>query len=200
MAELNGKYVNEENHQKVKTKLQKIGRILLGVGAALTVIGIVLLIVGFVFMGKAMNEPFKSPSLDPDNPSIPSVSQGFSASFGFFVGGGIVLMIGFGMLIYGVYAAFFAHAREIASYSASTVAPVFGETANYLADETSPAIQKVASAISNGIRGKQSDEKTETPKEEQKEEPVKEEVKYCIKCGAKNTIEAKFCTKCGNKF
>ncbi len=187
MAELNGNYVNEENHQKVKTKLQKIGYVLLGVGAVFSIVGIVLLIFGFTSMGKIVEKT---------EPGIPTVGQGFSSSIGLFIGGGILLTIGIGMFAYGVYASFFAHAREIAAYGASTVAPVIGETTNYLADETSPAIQKVTSAISNGIRGKQPNEKAETQSEQQ----INSDIKYCTECGAKNTRESKFCTKCGNKF
>ncbi len=188
MAELNGKYVNEANHQKVKTKLQKIGYVLLGVGAVFAIVGIVLLILGFTSMGKTVEKP-----LDPETPVV---GQGFSSAVGFFAGGGILLMLGLGMLAFGVYASFFAHAREIAAYGASTVAPVIGETANYLADETSPAIQKVTSAISNGIRGKQPNETVET----QSAPAPNPDVKYCTECGSKNTREAKFCTKCGHKF
>ena len=187
MAELNGKVVNEANHQRVKTKLQKIGYVLLGVGAVLSIIGIVLLILGFTSMGKTVEKP-----LEPGMP----MGQGFSSSIGLFIGGGILLIIGLGMVAFGVYASFFAHAREIAAYGASTVAPVIGETATYLADETSPAIQKVTSAISNGIRGKQPDEKVET----QSVEAPNPDIKYCTVCGAKNTRDAKFCTRCGNKF
>lgn len=181
MAGLNGKYVNEENHQKVKTKLQKAGYFLLAFGAVFTVVGIILLILGFT-------------STANFGASSSGIRQGFS-SFGFFMGGGILLAIGLGMLTFGVYASFFAHAREIGAYGASSVAPVIGETATYLADETSPAIQKVTSAISNGIRGKQPNEKTE----EQSQAP-KENIKYCSECGAKNARSSKFCTTCGNKF
>ncbi len=189
MAELNGKFVNEANHQKVKTKLQKIGYVLLGVGAVFCIIGIVLLILGFTSIGKTVEKPLE--------PGMPNIGQGFSSSVGFFAGGGILLTIGLGMLAFGVYASFFAHAREIAAY-ASTVAPVVGETATYLADETSPAIQKVTSAISNGIRGKQPNENAET--QSQSAVAPNPDIKFCTACGAKNTREAKFCTKCGHKF
>lgn len=176
MAEMNGKYVNEEKHQQVKRKLNKVGVVLLCLGAVLSIVGIVLVIIGFTSFANSMGD----------------MNGGFG-NLGLFVAGGFLMTIGFGMFGYGVYAVFFAHARDIAAFGASTVAPVVGETANYLAEETSPAIEKVVGAVAKGIKAKPEEANTNattTPKA----------VKYCTNCGEKNSKTAKFCSSCGTKF
>lgn len=168
MAELDGKYVNEQNHQDTKAKLKKIGIILIAIGASLAVVGIVLVIVGFV--------SFSKPIYD-DNPNA-FYSSG--ASMAMFVCGSFLLVFGFPCLGYGIYATFFANAREIASYGATAVTPVIGETINYVKDSVSSS-EKI-------------NEKDDL-KQENKTNFIK-----CLKCGAENDETNKFCENCGSKL
>ena len=176
MAELNGKYVNEENHQKIKSKLKKVGIVLMIVGACLAVAGLVMLVIGFSSFGKS--------SLDDPQGMFTSASS----SMTMFIVGGFGLAIGVGLFGYGVYATFFAHAREIASFGASSIAPVVGDTVNYMADSVSPSVNNavggMAEAITSGItKGKRDSKKI-----------------VCAKCGAENNAKNKFCANCGEKL
>lgn len=176
MAELNGKYINEENHQKVKSKLKKIGIILMIVGACLTVAGLVMLIIGFSSFGES--------SLDDPQGMFTSANS----SMIFFIVGGFGIVIGIALLGYGGYATFFAHAREIASYGASSIAPVVGDTVNYMADNVAPSINNavggMAEAITSGItKGKSGSKKIK-----------------CSKCRTENNSTNKFCANCGEKL
>ncbi len=181
MAEMNGKYVNEENHQRVKGKLKTLGILLLVFGAIFTIIGLILLIVGFTNFGKT----------DLDNPQ--GMFSSGTSSMGMFIAGGFLLMLGIAGVSYGVYLTFFAHAREILSYGASTIVPVAGEAINYVADNVSPSVNKAvggfAESISSGIAGGIAKGKASANKK------VK-----CPKCGNLNDAEDKFCGNCGVKF
>lgn len=165
MTELDGKYLNEQKHQDFKAKLKKIGIILMIVGACLAVVGIALLISGFV--------SFSKPIYDND----PNSFYASGTSVAMFVCGGFLLMFGLPCLGYGVYATFFANAREIASYEATAVTPVIGETINYVKENTQPSV-----------------ENTESKAVEEKK------VVKCLKCGAENDVENKFCENCGTKL
>lgn len=182
MAELNGKYVNEENHQKVKKSLKKVGLILLILGAIFLVVGIILLIVGIA----NFTSNFDMPSF-PSEPTAPTTN--FSSSTVMFILGGLLMAFGFGMGGYGIYAVFFAHGREILSYGASTIAPVVGETVSYMADKTAPAIEKVVGSVASGISGGIAAGKNKVTKKLK-----------CPKCEALNEADAKFCGNCGAKF
>lgn len=162
MTESKGRYVNEENHQNIKNKLRKVGIVLLVVGGCLALTGIVLLIIGFANL-------------------VDMLMVVFSV-------GGFSLVIGFALLGFGLQAFFVAHAREIASYGASSVAPVVGDTMNYVTDKVSPsvndAVGEMAETITSGIKkGKSSSRKIK-----------------CSKCGAENNARNKFCANCGEKL
>lgn len=163
---MNGKYVNEENHQKLKGKLKKAGKILLGIGAVVAIIGIVLLIVGFV--------------------SFSSFSSNSGTEMVMFGVGGFLLVIGFAMLGFGIYATFFAHAREIGSYTASSVAPVLKETTDYIAPSITNAVGGMAESISEGIASGKAKGKAEAI--------------ICQDCGEKNEVGSKFCSNCGKSL
>ncbi len=163
-VEMNGKYVNEETHARMKKKLKKAGKVLLILGLLVAATGIALLAFGI---------------------STDSLKH---STIGFIAGGGFMLVGGFGMCSVAGALFYVAHAREIAAFGASTIAPIAGETTNYLAEKTSPGVEKLADAIAKGVRsGGQKNE-------------VSEDIKYCTKCGEKNHKDAQFCQKCGNKF
>ncbi len=180
MADLNGKYVNEENHQKVKSKLKKLGIILLIAGAICLAVGVVLLVVGISKFGThSVNNP-------------QSMFSGSMSSMAMFIFGGLLLAAGLGMLSYGLYATFFAHARDIASYGASTVLPVVNDAAHYVADNTAPAVGKGLSSVVEPVVSSIADPIAEAvTKTKANTKPV------CPKCGAQVAKTAKFCKNCG---
>ncbi len=208
MEEMKEKYVNEEKHQKVKRKLNIIGLILLIIGLIMVGVGITLLILGIKNINSSnLLESPKEPKDDLMNNAL--------TSMGYFIGGGLLFVIGFGMVFYGIYAVFFAHARDIASFGASSIAPVVNDTVNYMADNTAPAVNKavggLAESITSGIvKGKQTANKTVCPKcQETNDANAKfcdncgeklETEKHCPNCGEKLEKDQKFCPNCGNKL
>ena len=131
MAEMNGVYVNEEKHQKVKSKLKNIGKILLIIGAILLAIGITLIIVGSVKTSEAKNQLIntainQSTTIGEGEifgefatSGVDSLSKSRNESekaMGYFASGGVLSVIGFALLVYGIIAMIIAHRREIASY------------------------------------------------------------------------------------
>lgn len=183
MAEMDGQYVNEGNHQKFKRKLNKIGLGFLIVGIAMLAVGITLFIIGLTRQSVPPADlltPVESMTYDMSNTLT---------SMGYLIGGGFLFVIGFGLTFYGVYALFFAHARDIAAFGASSIAPVVNDTVNYVADNTAPAVNKaiggLAENITSGIvKGKQATSKK----------------KVCSKCQQTNDANAKFCDNCGEKL
>lgn len=161
---MKGKYVNEENHQKIKGKLKTAGKILLSVGIVISITGIILLILGFANFG----------DFSSNNDMV------------MFIVGGFLFAIGFAMLGIGIYATFFAHAREIGSYTASSVAPVLKETTEYIAPAVNKSVGNLAESISEGIA---------SGKAKGKDEAI-----TCKKCGEKNEKGSKFCSKCGKSI
>ena len=161
---MNGKYVNEENHQKVKGKLKKVGKILLGIGIVISIAGIILLILGFANVGD------------------------FSSNIDMvlFMVGGFLFAIGFAILGFGIYATFFAHAREIGSYTASSVAPVLKETTEYIAPTINNTVGGMAESISEGIASGKAKGKAEAI--------------ICQNCGEKNKKGSEFCSNCGKSL
>lgn len=71
----------------------------------------------------------------------------------------------------------------VARYVAEEVAPVGKDTFNYLADETSQGMGKIAMAIGSGINADPMTKETEI---------------QCVKCNKPNAIDANFCKNCGS--
>lgn len=174
---MKGKYVNEENHQKVKGKLKTAGKILLSVGIVISITGIILLILGFANFGD------------------------FSSNIDMvlFIVGGFLFAIGFAILGIGIYATFFAHAREIGSYTASSVAPVLKETTEYIAPAINNSVGNLAESISEGVASGKAKEKTETITCQECGEKNEKDSKFCSNCG-KSLDTEKFCSNCGKKI
>lgn len=187
---MKGKYVNEENHQKVKRKLKTVGKILLSIGIVTSITGIILLILGFANVGD------------------------FSSNIDMvlFMVGGFLFAIGFAILGFGIYATFFAHAREIGSYTASSVAPVLKETTEYIAPTINNTVGGMAESISEGIASGKAKGKAEAiicqdcgEKNEKGSEFCSncgkslDTAKYCANCGKKIENDDKFCPHCGQK-
>lgn len=191
MAEMQGTYANEQNHKKVKRSLKKSGIILLCVGVALVIISIILLIVAITSLGKTDSQNMFSKT---------------TSSAALFVVSGILLLASIFLIAFGVYATFFAHAREIASYAATTVTPVVGDVVNYASDNIAPKVnnaigglaEKISGGIASGIaKGKQA--KTKTTKCAKCETLNAASNTFCSNCGEKLNVE-KFCENCGNKL
>lgn len=182
MAELNGNYVNENNHQKMKKKLKVSGLIMMLIGVVLTVVGVIFVVKGF-----------------KNIPDIVDVTAGpesgfakFMNSSGNFILGGFLTITGISLLVYGVYATFFAHAREIASFASSSVTPVVTDTVNYVADSTSPKIGKALGNIAGGVAAG-----VAAGKAAQANNNVSATEIVCAKCGTKLNAGDKFCKSCG---
>lgn len=174
---MKGKYVNEENHQKNKRKLKTVGKILLSIGIVTSITGIILLILGFANVGD------------------------FSSNIDMvlFMVGGFLFAIGFAILGFGIQAISFAHAREIGSYTASSVAPVLKETTEYIAPAVNKSVGGLAESISEGIVSGKAKEKTETITCQECGEKNEKGSKFCSNCG-KSLDTEKFCSNCGKKI
>ena len=77
----------------------------------------------------------------------------------------------------------FGYMGKVARYVAEEVAPVGKDTFNYLADETSQGMEKIAMAIGSGINAGSIAKETEI---------------QCAKCNRPNAIDANFCKNCGS--
>lgn len=179
MTELNGKYVNEENHQRVKGKLSGAGKGLLIGGGICLAIGIIALIAGIVL-------------------TVTSMGSYNVNTLGFVLIplGAIFLMPGIAMLSIGIKLKIAANAREIASYGASSVLPVASEAINYTADNIAPAVGKGISNLGKGV-GEAAGEIAGGIAEGVRK--AKRDL-VCPECGEKNINDAKFCASCGYKF
>lgn len=219
MAELNGKYVNEENHQKVKGTVLKFGTWFIVFGAIALAIGIGLFITGVVLIFKHAT----------------SHEIGFpGAAVACLFPGVILFGVGAALLSVGIRAKLIGHAREIAAYGATTVLPVAGEAINYAADEIAPALGKglsnlgkglgdaagsIAGGIAGGIRNGKKDivcpvcgEKNlniakfcencgaDLSKKETKTTENENSIAFCPNCGDPTAPGQKFCEKCGQKI
>ena len=174
---MNGKYVNEENHQKVKGKLKKVGKILLGIGIVISIAGIILLILGFANFG----------DFSSNNDMV------------MFIVGGFLFAIGFAMLGFGFHATFLAHTREISSYTATSVAPVLKETTEYIAPTINNTVGGMAESISEGIASGKAKGKAEAIICQDCGEKNEAGSKFCSNCG-KSLDTAKYCVNCGKKI
>lgn len=220
MAEMNGKYLNEEKHQKTKKSIKTIGLVLLIVSAIMILIGIILLIVG---ISNHMNIGSQTPT-DPWDTSMPGTSSIFDG-MGMIMGGGFLTFIGFSGVSIGIVLMVVAHRREIMAYTATSVLPVADEVINYGADNIAPAvgrglgnamkgasggIESVVSGVACGIaKGKAKASVITCPNCNNE---VKKGAKFCSHCGASLETkkhcpncgieienDAKFCPNCGQK-
>ncbi len=160
-----------------------------------------MLIAGVLLMcfgGYRMFSPAWSDSPDPTEGfmegrrSFDQVRRGMDDEFsrsaktsftGFvMVGGGMVLsFVGLIMLKLG-------YMGRVGRYVAAEMAPVAGDTVNYLGAKTQDGVRNVASAISQGIAQGVNAASGQAP-------PVAEAT--CAKCGETNDSDAKFCNGCG---
>lgn len=172
---MNGKYVNEENHQKTKSKLKTIGKTLLIIGISVAVLGGILLIIGITQTFNTVGS-FEPPV----------------GEFGLIFVGVLMMSVGNPCTIAGIVMTIIAHKRELSSFAASSTLPVVNDSVNYIADNTMPAVNKsvgglfeeIAGGISKGIaEGKNLDKETK-----------------CTNCGKENKAGAKFCEDCGTNL
>ena len=137
MAEIEGKYVSEENHKKMKRIFIGIGVALICFAALLIVVGIVLIIKGKGLMDTDMN--------DPD-------WFGKSSSGGNWLFGGSS-MVALAVMLIGGGIAFIvkAHTRELASFAVSSVAPVASDTIKYANKEIVPEVGKTVETLTGSV-------------------------------------------------
>ncbi len=216
MAEMIGVYSNEKKYQKVKSKLKNIGKILLIIGAILLAIGITLIIVGSVKTSEAKNQLINTATNQSttggdesiggfvvsgvDDLTVSNTHNSAEKAMRYFASGGVLSVIGFALLVYGIIAMIIAYRREIASYFTSSVMPVVNDATNYLADNTAPAVgrglSKIAEGVSYGIAtGKAKVGHTNCPK---CGETLKKDAAFCSKCGTRVEVD-KVCANCGSK-
>lgn len=173
MAELDGKYVNEENHLKMKKLFKNIGIAMICVAAVMIAIGIVLVVKGSSLMnGSSMDDPdwFKN-----------------SEAGGRWVFGGSSLIIfAVAFIAGGITFIVRAHTRELASFAASSVAPVAADTIKYANKEIVPEIGNTLETITGSVAKSIS--------------TAKNGGKACPKCGKANKKTNKFCAYCGTEM
>ena len=179
--DMNGKYINEQSHQKGKKFFNTIGVILTIIAVALIAIGVVLLINGFSAQNTSMSDPdwFEK-----------------SSAGGFKIFGGFACIV-FGVASFSGAIAMFAtaHKRELIAFGASTVLPVADE----IVDAAAPMVEKTAATVGNSLNSvlggvvggvKQGWTGTNANANASKG-------KICSACGAENSGRSKYCKSCG---
>ncbi|WP_274309683.1 zinc ribbon domain-containing protein [Solibacillus daqui] len=90
-----------------------------------------------------------------------------------------LFFIGLPLLAIGFYFTGLGYGSKLAAYQSREMAPVAKDTFNYLANETTGSIEKIAQAAQKG-------------------KSAVVEAKQCGNCQELNKIDAKFCNECGN--
>ena len=210
MTELNGKYVNEETHQRGKKFFMTLGYVFLALAIVGFAVGIPLVVKGFALANTSMSDP---------NWSELS-SKGSSLIFGGFALCGV-----FGMMCGGVSLSMFimAHRRELMAFGVSSALPVVGDGVKIVSKDIAPdvgeAVKQIAKPVVESISEPITDAistakgtKTASVCPNCKAE-VKTTAKYfpdcgqvlkkevvCKKCGAKLDKKTKFCPECGENI
>mgnify|MGYP002446542111 FL=1 len=210
MTELNGKYVNEETHQRGKKFFMTLGYVFLALAIVGFAVGIPLVIKGFALANTSMSDP---------NWSELS-SKGSSLIFGGFALCGV-----FGMMCGGVSLSMFimAHRRELMAFGVSSALPVVGDGVKIVSKDIAPdvgeAVKQIAKPVVESIsepitdaistaKGTKTASVCPNCKAEVKKtakfcpdcgQVLKKEV-VCKKCGAKLDKKTKFCPECGENI
>lgn len=210
MTELNGKYVNEETHQRGKKFFMTLGYVFLALAIVGFAVGIPLVVKGFALANTSMSDP---------NWSELS-SKGSSLIFGGFALCGV-----FGMMCGGVSLSMFimAHRRELMAFGVSSALPVVGDGVKIVSKDIAPdvgdAVKQVAKPVVESIsepitdaistaKGTKTASVCPNCKAEVKKtakfcpdcgQVLKKEV-VCKKCGAKLDKKTKFCPECGENI
>lgn len=210
MTELNGKYVNEETHQRGKKFFMTLGYVFLALAIVGFAVGIPLVVKGFALANTSMSDP---------NWSELS-SKGSSLIFGGFALCGV-----FGMMCGGVSLSMFimAHRRELMAFGASSALPVVGDGVKIVSKDIAPdvgeAVKQIAKPVVESIsepitdaistaKGTKTASVCPNCKAEVKKtakfcpdcgQVLKKEV-VCKKCGAKLDKKTKFCPECGENI
>lgn len=210
MTELNGKYVNEETHQRGKKFFMTLGYVFLALAIVGFAVGIPLVVKGFALANTSMSDP---------NWSELS-SKGSSLIFGGFALCGV-----FGMMCGGVSLSMFimAHRRELMAFGVSSALPVVGDGVKIVSKDIAPdvgeAVKQIAKPVVESIsepitdaisaaKGTKTASVCPNCKAEVKKtakfcpdcgQVLKKEV-VCKKCGAKLDKKTKFCPECGENI
>lgn len=210
MTELNGKYVNEETHQRGKKFFMTLGYVFLALAIVGFAVGIPLVVKGFALANTSMSDP---------NWSELS-SKGSSLIFGGFALCGV-----FGMMCGGVSLSMFimAHRRELMAFGVSSALPVVGDGVKIVSKDIAPdvgetvkqiakpVVESISEPITDAIstaKGTKTASVCPNCKAEVKKtakfcpdcgQVLKKEV-VCKKCGAKLDKKTKFCPECGENI
>lgn len=210
MTELNGKYVNEETHQRGKKFFMTLGYVFLALAIVGFAVGIPLVVKGFALANTSMSDP---------NWSELS-SKGSSLIFGGFALCGV-----FGMMCGGVSLSMFimSHRRELMAFGVSSALPVVGDGVKIVSKDIAPdvgeAVKQIAKPVVESIsepitdaistaKGTKTASVCPNCKAEVKKtakfcpdcgQVLKKEV-VCKKCGAKLDKKTKFCPECGENI
>ena len=207
MTELNGKYVNEETHQRGKKFFMTLGYVFLALAIVGFAVGIPLVVKGFALENTSMDDPNW----------FALSSKGSSLIFGGFALCGV-----FGLMCGGASHSMFitAHRRELMAFGVSSTLPVVGDGVKIVSKDIAPdvgeAVKQIAKPVVESISEPIADaistaKGTKTPsvcpncKAEVKKtakfcpdcgQALKKEI-VCKKCGAKLDKKTKFCPECG---
>lgn len=195
MSELDGKYVNEQNHKKMKNIFIYVGIALVVVAIALVVCGILLILKG----NKLTNTDMESPTWFED-----SSSGGRFIVFGTFILGLALMSIVASIALF-----IKAHTRELASFRVSSVAPVVTDAIKYANKELLPETKNTIETIAKGV-SKAKDNENACPscgKGNKKSNKFcaycgaeMEKHLHCTQCGAELEQNTSFCPSCGKKI
>jgi len=159
----------DPGHAERRQKLSTVSVVMLLVGLA-------FLLYGFYEFSRGFFRPTSEFFADPNRVMDEDRSSGFT--------GIICIFLGAVGAMFGARGLFFARAGSILRYAAAETAPVAKDTVNYLADETTEGVEKVAAAITRGAK-KGSGAPSEVVKVR------------CRACGYLESEDAKFCSGCG---
>jgi len=167
------KFLSEENYQKNKAKIKTIYKVGFVISVPMLILAIVLLIIG---ISKQMSMDFDSAM----------------SGMGFFVGGGFLLTFGMAILGVSIKLATFAHARDIASFAATSTVPVVKEVVEDVTPTAGKAIKTIVKSVKEGITG----EDNTCPN---CGESVQKGAKFCGNCG-ENLVKQRHCPNCGEEI
>ena len=145
-----GKYLNEENYQKSRSKLRIVAIILIFLGVVALITSIALIIIGFSTMGNSVINGINT--MDADINQHSGIVVGMTKTFGLTASGFFIGFIGFVLLILGAFILTIASRREIVAFTAQQTLPVEREMIDEMTPTVANSAEKVAGHIAKGVK------------------------------------------------
>lgn len=144
-----GKYLNEENYQKSRSKLRFVALTLIILGIIALIASIILIILGFSNMGTSVVNGFSNLESGANHTGI---VVGMTKTFGLTSAGFFIGFIGFLLIIIGAFILTIASRREIIAFTAQQTLPVEREMIDEMTPTVANSAEKVAGHIAKGVK------------------------------------------------